>query len=270
MDPEFVPSLAETRASSDTKVLKKAIQGFYALLAEDATGDKLQAAHANFEVGLGQLEQLLDKAKRIEQVTAWEVEGYRNEVVSLEQSSGETSAKLVSLGERLVAAQQERARRIEYDAIAKTITRLPDREKGKESQDKLVADIELLRQEERTYAETWRTRKLAFDAIVTSLEAMQEAIREEKAEQERRRALDEDDSEELTDAAAPPPAAAAAGEGQGAPLDPTAKPFVPGASEATTPAAAADGDVAMDGVEEEERDREEGQVTDDRENGEMS
>ncbi|GJN91343.1 hypothetical protein Rhopal_004364-T1 [Rhodotorula paludigena] len=255
MDPDFVPSLAETRASSDTKVLKKAIQGFYALLAEDATGDKLQAAHANFEVGLGQLEQLLDKAKRIEQVTAWEVEGYRNEVVSLE---------------RLVAAQQERARRIEYDAIAKTITRLPDREKGKESQDKLVADIELLRQEERTYAETWRTRKLAFDAIVTSLEAMQEAIREEKAEQERRRALDEDDSEELADAAAPPPAAAATGEGQGAPLDPTAKPFVPGASEATTPAAAADGDVAMDGVEEEQRDREEGQVTDDREDGEMS
>ena len=42
---------------------------------------------------------------------------------------------------------------------------------------KLEEDIELLRQEERTYSETWQTRKLAFDGIVTSLEAMQEAIR---------------------------------------------------------------------------------------------
>ena len=86
-----------------------------------------------------------------------------------------------------------------------------------------------MRQEERTYSETWQTRKLAFDGIVTSLEAMQEAIRcvfqartsfafclppltwdkrgwlthgdlgrlglhrDEKAEQERRRALDEED-----------------------------------------------------------------------------
>lgn len=95
---------------------------------------------------------------------------------------------------------------------------------------KLEEDIELLRQEERTYSETWQTRKLAFDGIVTSLEAMQEAIRcvlrhrrsdacfclppptlnkrgwlthrnvcgnethrDEKAEQERRRALDEED-----------------------------------------------------------------------------
>lgn len=45
------------------------------------------------------------------------------------------------------------------------------------SLDKLNADIDLLRQEERTYAETWQMRKLAFDSIVTSLEAMQEAIR---------------------------------------------------------------------------------------------
>lgn len=36
------------------------------------------------------------------------------------------------MSEHLVAAQQERARRIEYDVIAKTIGKLPDREKGKE------------------------------------------------------------------------------------------------------------------------------------------
>jgi hypothetical protein len=49
-----------------------------------------------------------------------------------ERTSEETRQKLVDLRRRLEAAQQERARRIEYDAIAKTISRLPDRQKGKE------------------------------------------------------------------------------------------------------------------------------------------
>ena len=49
-----------------------------------------------------------------------------------ERTSEETRQKLVDLRKRLEAAQQERARRIEYDAIAKTIARLPDRQKGKE------------------------------------------------------------------------------------------------------------------------------------------
>lgn len=75
----------------------------------------------------------------------------------------------------------------------------------------MVDDILTLKQEEETYAETWRQRQEAFDAIVTSLVTMSEAIRDEKAEQDRRRALEEDDGE-------PEPVSA---------LDPNAKPFEP-------------------------------------------
>jgi uncharacterized protein with HEPN domain len=42
---------------------------------------------------------------------------------------------------------------------------------------RLEADIATLRQEEQTYVETWKQRKEAFDAIVTSLETMGEAIK---------------------------------------------------------------------------------------------
>lgn len=52
--------------------------------------------------------------------------------LSAEATSAETSNRLVDLTERLREAQQERARRIEYDTIAKTISKLPTREKGKE------------------------------------------------------------------------------------------------------------------------------------------
>ncbi|GAA5970737.1 hypothetical protein JCM8115_003155 [Rhodotorula mucilaginosa] len=274
MDLETLRAYAETRAQSDTKALKKTIQNFYALLAHDATGDKLLAAHSILSIGLDQLEQQLGKSERIDKVTAAEIQEYQQEVAALERTSEETRQKLVDLRRRLEAAQQERARRIEYDAIAKTISRLPDRQKGKETLNKLEEDIELLRQEERTYSETWQTRKLAFDGIVTSLEAMQEAIRDEKAEQERRRALDEEDDAgggggggaggsgtTGGGGGGPPPAPGSidTGDANNTPragsLDPNAKPFVPGTS-----GAGEDGeDVEMRDEEEQEEgaDREE-------------
>lgn len=54
---------------------------------------------------------------------------------------------------------------------------MPDRAKGTETKQKLVDDIATLREEQETYAETWRQRQDAFDAIVASLVTMSEAIR---------------------------------------------------------------------------------------------
>ncbi|GAA6064713.1 hypothetical protein JCM10212_000827 [Sporobolomyces blumeae] len=253
MDTEALRLLAEHRAQSDTKQLKKAIKEFYALLRPDVTGDHLEANHATFNITLDNLDHHLAKSRRIRDVTQFEVDHYQAEQAAIEKSSRETRVRIEALSNRLVEAQQERARRIEYDALAKTIAKLPDREKGTESKQKLQSDIDLLRQEEQTYAETWRTRKLAFDAIVESLEAMQEAIRDEKAEQERRRALDEDDDPTSTEADPPSNLAAASaavgstsststtthgepgqatgGGGAGPALDPNATPFVPGSRE---------------------------------------
>lgn len=53
----------------------------------------------------------------------------------------------------------------------------PHRTAPHRQQQRLESDIALLESESRTYAETWQARKLAFDAIVHSLETMQEAIR---------------------------------------------------------------------------------------------
>ncbi|BGP56259.1 hypothetical protein JCM8202_001421 [Rhodotorula sphaerocarpa] len=261
-DDAHLRQYAAVRAQSDTKPLKKAMRDFYALLADDARGDKLIAAHAVLTIGLDQLEHQLGKTRRIDLASQTEIAQYRAQVAQLEHTSEETRHRLVALRQRLEAAQQERARRIEYDAIAKTISQLPDRQKGQESLDKLNEDIERLRQEERTYAETWQARKVAFDGIVSNLETMQEAIRDEKAEQERRRALDaeeeEDDASRAAGAAgaklgggsstngASTPAAVEAeaemgedagtearGPGGGS-LDPNARPFVPPSS-TTTP-----------------------------------
>ncbi|GAA6018260.1 hypothetical protein JCM10207_002889 [Rhodosporidiobolus poonsookiae] len=272
MDAEALRLLADTRATVDTKALKKTVKDFHALLSAQKQGEELQAAHAAFLISLDQLAQHLAKAERIEQVAGWEVDEYRSQAAHLEESSSETRQKLLTLEDRLVQAQQERARRIEYDGLAKTIGKLPDRTKGQETITRLTDDISNLRAESAQYADTWRLRKEAFGDIVDRLEKMQGDIRDEKAEQERRRALDADADADGEDDSAAASAPMTAANSQS--LDPTAAPFVPG-----TGAGAAEGDVEMrddgegaaEGREEgQESTEEEGQMQDvEREEGEM-
>ncbi|GAA5974965.1 hypothetical protein JCM5350_004523 [Sporobolomyces pararoseus] len=227
MDQESLRVLAENRAQSDTKQLKKAIKEFYTLLKPSLPLDQLEALHTSFSITLSQLSHHLTKSTRISQTTSYEILQYQQETLEIDQQSFETKEKIERLVKELERVKQERSRKVEYDGKSKIINKLPDREKGKESQSKLEKDIELLKSEEQTYSETWNQRKLAFDSIVNSLETMQEAIRDEKAEQERRRALDdaEEDEEEVP--------TSTTGGGGGASLDPNAQEFVPGSTTAT-------------------------------------
>ncbi|KAK4054601.1 hypothetical protein OIO90_003413 [Microbotryomycetes sp. JL221] len=185
--------LARLRAQHDAKALKKAIKDFYRLTQPAVAVDELQAAHEIFQGSLEHLTAQLARTKRLRHVTEVEVKGYVEEAAQSDAGSAHATERIALLKAELTSAQRERARRVEYDALARTINSLPSREKGLETRARLEADILALKQEENAYEDTWEQRRQAFDAIVTSLEAMREAIRDEKAEQERRRALDEDD-----------------------------------------------------------------------------
>ncbi|GAA5979721.1 hypothetical protein JCM11641_004064 [Rhodosporidiobolus odoratus] len=259
MDQDSLKALADVRAQIDTKILKKTVQSFYALLSADRQGQQLQASHATFLIALDQLAQHLAKQTRLDHVTQLEVDQYRRDALALSQQSDETLLKLSSLKERLERAKQERARRIEYDALAKGIAKLPDRAKGEETLDRLSSDIAHLRQEAADYSSTWQTRKEAFGDIVGRLEGMQESIRDEKAEQTRRRALDDADGDadaDPDDSTTTSPSASADDATQSksnrhsraATLDPNAQPFVPGGGEEAS--GQGEGDVEMQGVEE--------------------
>ncbi|BGP17087.1 hypothetical protein JCM10213_006883 [Rhodosporidiobolus nylandii] len=240
MDSEALKHLADTRAQSDVKLLKKTIKEFYALLSPSLSAEELQAAHATFLIGLDQLKQHLAKKDRVEAVAAWEVDEYRRDAAALETSSLETRSKLTELEARLQRAQQDRARRIEYDAKAREIAKVVTREKGEESLARLTSDLSSLCSEASEYAQTWAQRHAAFSEIVSALGGMMEGIRDEKAEQARRRALDDADGED-EDAAGGTASAPMTAQTS---LDPNAKPFVPG--EAAPPTAEGGGEGGED------------------------
>ncbi|KAM0746271.1 hypothetical protein T439DRAFT_329983 [Meredithblackwellia eburnea MCA 4105] len=226
LNQEESQELARTRVQNDTRPLKRIIKEFYRLANPELKGDELLAAHETFILSLEQLATGLAKTSRIQQVTEMEVLTYQREALSIEQQQEETTAKIEQLKMQLELAQRDRARRIQYDQMAREIRKMPDREQGQSSNNKLNEDIRLLKEEQDTYKGTWARRTEEFAGIVDSLTAMRDTIAEEKAEQERRQALDDEE----------PPAPA--------PLDPTAPAFEPRKPEEGT-----QGDVEMGNVE---------------------
>lgn len=98
---------------------------------------------------LDQLRLHLSKANTLRRVTELEVSGYEREALAIGESLAystrgwklmlgaegeqqETKEKLTALAERLTDAQRDRARTIQYDAIAKSIGKLPARSQGLE------------------------------------------------------------------------------------------------------------------------------------------
>ena len=90
------------------------------------------------------------------------------------------------LREHLVSAQQEKANRLEYDAIANDILSTKVMRLGREEQkvnmQRLEAEIVELEEERRQYGEVWQARREQFGEIVGRLEKMQEQIQEDKEE----------------------------------------------------------------------------------------
>lgn len=68
-----------------------------------------EAAHVSFTVALDQLAQQLAKSKRIEQVAAWEIDSYRQEVASLGACRSCTAVSFPS--DTSYASQSNQARR---------------------------------------------------------------------------------------------------------------------------------------------------------------
>ena len=93
---------------------------------------------------------------------------------------------MASLRDDLVAAQQEKANRLEYDMIANDILSTKVMRLGREEQrvnmQRLEAEIAELEEERRQYGEVWQARREQFGEIVGRLEKMQEQIQEDKEE----------------------------------------------------------------------------------------
>lgn len=159
----------------------------FAQLKEDITLD-----FAAFDYTIGRL-QFLQSANAAQR------ERYANERVAILDSCTKVRDSTAHLRVQLAAAQETRAQRMAWDALAKDIYEnksLQERPKALASIDKLEEECRQLEAESETYAVTWRERREQFSRIMDESMRLRRLIRDEKEEVERREGMDEDGSGE--------------------------------------------------------------------------
>lgn len=180
----------DTTMSTTTAVSTPAVD--FAQLREEITLD-----FAAFDYTIGRL-QFLQSANAAQR------ERYAAERVAILDSCTKVRDSTAQLRVQLSAAQETRAQRMAWDALAKDIYEnksLQERPKALASIDKLEEECRQLEAESETYAVTWRERREQFSRIMDESMRLRRLIRDEKEEVERREGMDEDGSGEAEGAA---------------------------------------------------------------------
>lgn len=131
--------------------------------------------------------QLLHKSNERER------ERYATEKVKIQDMAQNIRDNTAELRIQLEAAQQTKARRLQWDEMADKITRnkaLKPREDQLPLLQKLQEEIAELEQESRDYAHTWAERREQFGKIVEEGLQMLRLIRDEKEEAERKEGME--------------------------------------------------------------------------------
>ncbi|KAG0149004.1 hypothetical protein CROQUDRAFT_105345 [Cronartium quercuum f. sp. fusiforme G11] len=224
--------LIRARLANSERALGRVLRAFYRLATftpeesqpsapneDDQTlspnySDRLYMQHAAFLIELNTLTRSLSESKgvRMLQMTARELEGLEREKIRLESEALAETSRIAELELELEDARRERKNKIQYEEIGKEVRRFGDRFQSagfdplvfvasdsfgltREGSriDGLAKEINTLLEEQRLYAERWKSRRDQFDTVVLNLEVLQESIREEKADADRKNALNDDD-----------------------------------------------------------------------------
>lgn len=101
------------------------------------------------------------------------------------QASEKAREDMITLRESLALAQQEKANKLIYDAIATDILSsrtLRPRDEQRINLARLNQEIAELEEEKQRYGQVWQARREQFGEIVRQLEKMQAQIQEDKEE----------------------------------------------------------------------------------------
>ncbi|KAH9451394.1 hypothetical protein MJO29_009162 [Puccinia striiformis f. sp. tritici] len=205
--------LIKTRLSHSERPLIRLMRTFYKLTMiptgledQERTAEELEIVHMSFLLELRQLVKTLKEFKGTRAVELNRSESIQLEIErsKLEDQAFQEKLKIQNLESLLEQARRDRKNKIQYEEIGKEVRRFSDRFQSADRINGLAREIESLLDEQGFYAERWASRRVQFDAVILNMEALQESIKEEKADADRKKALNDDESDDGNIAAEEP------------------------------------------------------------------
>ncbi|KAI9012752.1 Tho complex subunit 7-domain-containing protein [Gaertneriomyces semiglobifer] len=200
MPPVTDETIIRTRLLIDTRPLKKHIKNTIALCHaqlqnnNDVHVEKVAELEVSSLASLNGVEVSLRKHQLIHDMNLREVENYRKEKQLTESKISKGRARIEVLKARLVEAQQTRANKLSYDALAAKITALPSRPKSHATISLLRRKIGTLKHQTAEHNGALARRTQHLKALVTTLEGLMNMIEDEKKQEEDRGFDDDDDA----------------------------------------------------------------------------
>ncbi|KAJ3189970.1 THO complex subunit 7 [Gaertneriomyces sp. JEL0708] len=225
MPPVTDETIIRTRLLIDTRPLKKHIKNTIALCHaqlqnnNDVHVEKVTELEVSSLASLNGVEVSLRKHQLIHDMNQREVENYRKEKeltgmdtitrnpmqtrireshcfirCYAESKISKGRARIEVLKARLVEAQQTRANKLSYDALAAKITALPSRPKSHATISLLRRKIGTLKHQTAEHNSALARRTQHLKALVTTLEGLMNMIEDEKKQEEDRGFDDDDDA----------------------------------------------------------------------------
>ncbi|EKM59481.1 uncharacterized protein PHACADRAFT_114297 [Phanerochaete carnosa HHB-10118-sp] len=291
-------SIIHTRLTNDEKALRRVTKKFhsYTSVAYDpvvppspSTAGSVDDAREAFLVELASFHLSLKKSLMVCEAEARQVEEYQREKERIEHQRVLLRDQLEELKQALEHAQVQRRRKMEYDVIAEKIHTIPSREELEQTINSLESDMAAIRAEHEEQTRVLRAQQSALDDVIShirdlrllanpDIDAIEQAQRGSPAP--------ETQPSEDTDVPSEPRTREETGEIQETPesdkdtqaggassskfLNPSAQPFVPGAttSRIATPQTAAP--TPTPSVDPRAEEQEEGEADDDVEMGELA
>jgi len=234
------PLMFETRPFSRLNKRNIALQALTA-------GASPAQQHAEIDLDFAYFSSTITRTQLHLTTTQREITRYGVEKSHIEETAATARETLVELRSSLAASQQEKAHRLEYDAIASDILEALPRLKPRAEQElnlaRLNDEIRELQRERDEYGVVWAARRAQFEQIVTQLKLMSAQIKEDKEEQDRREGMseEEEEGEEVegptakSGGATPAQGGATAEARLGLPVVGTPRPGTPGIGGGATP-----------------------------------
>jgi THO complex subunit 7 len=125
------------------------------------------------------LEAINKKAKIVQKVTSEEAVNYENLVSIIEDKIEIAKKEIEEIKEKLGEAKKLRRNRLEYDAVAVEVSKLPNKELTAAKLEGIRLDLVKLREIEETVEDVFQQRQKQFLVLVQSANRLQELLDQE-------------------------------------------------------------------------------------------
>ncbi|CAH1784822.1 unnamed protein product [Owenia fusiformis] len=176
--------LIEADGGNDDKRISSLLRTFVKWTSSPEHDDDSHTNYQRMLASLTQCEYAVEKSHAIYQMNTREQQNYEKLNKEIEENIKEAFDKIAECKSELHQAKRIRKNRQEYDALAKTIQKHPDRQKTLKELEALDKELAELKETKESLEQKLDIRRKQFHVLIAAIHEMQRIVEEDENKEE--------------------------------------------------------------------------------------